>query len=107
MEWWAKACYFKIGFFPESGIFGDQKYLDALPFKFPGPEVIRHYGCNIGEWNTEECKRTIVNNRVLINGQYPIIFIHFTQTLIHQILKGFDPLLKAYLDQYIKTFEED
>jgi lipopolysaccharide biosynthesis glycosyltransferase len=107
MEWWAKACYFKIGFFPESGIFGDQKYLDALPFKFPGTEVIRHYGCNIGEWNTEECKRTIVNDRVLINGQYPVIFVHFTQTLIHQILKGFDPLLKPYLEQYIKTFEED
>jgi len=107
MEWWAKACYFKIGFFPESGIFLDQKYLDAFPFKFPGTEVVRHCGCNIGEWNTEECKRTIVNDRVLINEEYPIVFIHFTQTLIQQILKGFDPLLKPYFQQYMKTFEED
>ena len=69
--------------------------------------MIRHPGCNIAEWNTEECKRIIVDDRVLINGQYPIIFVHFTRTLMHQILKGFDPLLKPYLEQYIKTFEED
>jgi hypothetical protein len=57
--------------------------------------------------NHEECKRELVNGRVLINGQYPVIFIHFNPTMAKQILKGHDHLLMPYFNQYKKVFEEN
>lgn len=106
LKWWAEACHFKMGEVKSLGIHDDQKYLDALPALFEHIKIIRHKGCNIAAWNFEECKRTMANGTVMINGEYPIIFIHFNQVLAKEILKGHDKLLLPYLEEYQKTFEE-
>jgi hypothetical protein len=106
MKWWAEACHFMMGAHPELGIHDDQRYLDILPVYFEGTKVIRHRGCTVGAWHYEECKRELVNGRVLINGEYPIIFIHFEDMLVSQILKGHDKLLLPYLNEYQKVFED-
>ena len=106
MKWWSEACHFMMGEHPEIGIYDDQRYLDIFPVYFEDTKIIRHRGCTIGAWHYEECKRELVNGTVMINGTYPIIFIHFEDMLISQILKGHDPLLLPYLEEYQRVFEE-
>jgi hypothetical protein len=106
MAWWAEACHFMMGPLIQLGIHDDQKYLDLLPVKFESVKIVRHRGCTVGSWNFRECKRELVNGQVRINGQYPVIFIHFDNMLVSEILKGHDPLLLPYLQQYQRTFDE-
>jgi len=105
LQWWAKVCHFKMEANPLQGIYDDQRYLDVLPVKFEDVKIIRNRGCNIGAWNEEECKRILVNGVVLINKEYPIIFIHFNNMLMQQILKGHDALLLPYLTEFKESFE--
>jgi hypothetical protein len=105
LHWWANACHFMMAPKPEIGIYDDQKYLDVLPVLFENVKIIRHRGCGVGA-NREETKRVAVNGQVMINGQDPIIFIHFDGQLIEGILKGYDAQLLPYLNEYIKVFEE-
>jgi len=106
LKWWAQACHFMMGEHIQLGIRDDQKYLDILPIKFESTKIIRHRGCNIGAWNYEECRRESVNGNVLINGEFPIIFVHFDEMMVQGILRGHDKLLLPYLQQYQKVFEE-
>lgn len=106
MLWWVNACHFMMGEHIQQGIRADQKYLDVFPVKFEGTLIIRHRGCNIGAWNFDESKRELVNGRVLINGRFPIVFIHFDDTLVQQILRGHDKLLLPYLNEYQLQFEK-
>ncbi|MDP4264236.1 MAG: hypothetical protein Q8941_17030 [Bacteroidota bacterium] len=106
LKWWAGACHFMMGAHIEHGIRADQKYLDVFPVKFETTKIIRHRGCNIGAWNYEECKRELVNGKVLINAEFPVIFVHFDGMLIRGILRGHDKLLAPYLELYKKAFEE-
>jgi len=106
MKWWSEACHFQMGVHPELGIHDDQRYLDIFPVYFEGTKVIRHRGCTVGAWHYEESKRELVNGQLMINGKYPVIFIHFENMLVSQILKGHDRLLLPYLDEYKRVFEE-
>ncbi|HEY6506204.1 MAG TPA: hypothetical protein VIZ28_19645 [Chitinophagaceae bacterium] len=106
LQWWAEACHFMMGEHIQHGIRADQKYLDVFPVKFESTKIIRHRGCNIGAWNYDECKREWVNGQVLINGEYPVVFIHFDNMLVQGILRGHDKLLLPYLEKYRKIFEE-
>jgi len=105
LDWWANACHFMMGENIKIGVHDDQRYLDIFPILFENTKILRHRGCNIGSWNFEESKRTLVNGKVLINAKYPVIFIHFDNMIVSTILKGHDGLLKPYLDQYISTFK--
>jgi hypothetical protein len=106
LRWWAEACHFKMGHDKEYFVHDDQKYLDYLPLLFKKVMIIDHKGCNLMAGNYEECKREEVNGRVVINGVYPIIFLHFNAPLVKQILMGFDPLLEPYYKQYKAAFEK-
>jgi lipopolysaccharide biosynthesis glycosyltransferase len=105
LDWWANACHFMMGEHIKIGVHDDQRYLDIFPVLFENMKIIRHRGCNIGSWNFEESKRSLVNGEIRINKEFPVIFIHFDQMLVSTILKGHDPLLKPYLDQYSHTYE--
>lgn len=100
LRWWAEACHFGMGHSTEYIIHDDQRYLDLLPLLFEKVKLIQHKGCNLMAGNYEECRREFKDENVLIDGVYPIIFIHFNQPLIQQILMGFDPLLVPYFDEY-------
>jgi hypothetical protein len=106
MNWWANACAWYCAKDTGNGFFVDQKYLDALPAFFDNIGVINHRGCNVANWNQEECKRILdVNQEVLINGSFPVIFIHFTASTIKGILKGEDHRLLPYLELYASTLK--
>jgi len=106
MKWWANVCEYKVEINFEKGLFVDQKFLDALPILFDDVSFVKHRGCNIAFWNQHECKRTLVNGQLLINEFYPIIFIHFTNKYIPELLVGNDPLILSYFRKYEKCFEE-
>ncbi|HKR07038.1 MAG TPA: hypothetical protein VJY62_20540 [Bacteroidia bacterium] len=107
MDWWAKACEYVCVKEPSKGYFVDQTHLNLFHIMFEGIKVVRHRGCNVAKWNQFECKRIKKDNgEVLINGEYPIVFIHFTPSTIRGILNGTDKLLFPYLKQYADTIKK-
>lgn len=80
------------------GQYVDQTHLNLLPVYFDGVQVLKHRGCNVANWNMVECAREAdADGTVLINGTYPIVFIHFTRSMIDGIVSGVDGLLMPHL----------
>jgi len=86
-------------------MFDDQKYLDIVPIIEPTALILRHKGCNVAGWNAVICRREIVDHRVLIDGKYDIVFIHFNENTIREIVKGSDGILFNYYRTYIETLK--
>lgn len=105
MEWWAKANYFICVVDACKGQYVDQTHLNLMPIYFEGVKSLLHKGCNIADWNMIECKRTLVNNEVLINDIFPVVFIHYSQSTLIAILTGKDPLLEGHLTTYFKRLK--
>ncbi|MDR5589699.1 hypothetical protein [Christiangramia sp. SM2212] len=101
LEWWAKMVLFKCEVNRKDGYYVDQRYLDLMPVIFEDVEVLKHKGCNVANWNQVICERTPgKDGEVLINHQFPIVFIHFTNTMLTGIFYENDKLLKPYLEKY-------
>lgn len=100
LNWWTKACIYKCEKKVRSGYYVDQKYLDLLPARFEKVFSLTHLGCNVAEWNINECRRVLVEDEVMINGYYKIVFIHFVYTTVAKILENEDALLKSHLELY-------
>lgn len=107
MNWWAEVCHFEMDKRKENGLYDDQRFLDALPVYFEGVKILQHKGCNIASWNLSECRRTVVDQKLMINEKYPVIFIHFTEQTIANIISGADSLLKYYLDRYLLSLTDN
>jgi len=105
MEWWAMACEFICVKDAAIGMFVDQVHLNLLPVYFEGVGIVRHKGCNVANWNMVECKRTLIpgSQTVIIAGKFPVVFIHFTQSMIDGITSGADRLLLPYLEKYYEA----
>ena len=102
LEWWAACCLYNIRKSAWRGLFDDQKYLDLMPVAFPGVRVLDHKGCNVAGWNTEVFARSLgPDGNLLIDGKWPLVFVHFASLTFRQILQGNDPLLEAPLRQYV------
>lgn len=102
---WAEWCLFKCLKDRLLSHFDDQGYLDLLPIYFEKVKIIRHKGCNVANWNQIECKRVRVKDKILINGEEPIIFMHFTKSTIQGIQHGEDGLLETHLEEYLNTLK--
>jgi len=100
LAWWASACLFVCEKNAARGQFVDQTHLNLLPLYFENVKIIKHRGCNVANWNRLECKRVKRNGTVLINGIYPVVFIHFTHSTVRGIEKGDDALLAPFLQEY-------
>jgi lipopolysaccharide biosynthesis glycosyltransferase len=101
LQWWAECCLYKCEKNPFRGTFDDQKYLDLVPVMCEDALIVRHQGCNVAEWNRYVCLRENIDGEILINGKYPIVFIHFNYTTIREILNGNDLLLNGFFNQYM------
>ncbi len=102
LNYWAGLCLFNCEVNRDEGFYVDQRYLDILPTRFDGVGHITHKGCNVANWNQEDCKRVKQpNGDVLINNKYPIVFIHFTNSLFKGVyLKKTDEALLPYVEKY-------
>jgi len=107
MEWWARACEFICVKDQSRGHFVDQTHLNLLPVFFDNVEILKHRGCNVASWNRYECQRVrIASGEVLINGVYPIVFVHFTGSTIRNIIMGTDAELTMHLEKFSNTLKE-
>lgn len=100
LDWWAGACLYRCEKNAMRGLFDDQKYLDLVPIIDPNTLVLSHKGCNVAEWNRNICKRSLIGNEVLINKQFPIVFIHFNATTLNCFANGEDELLLPFFNTY-------
>jgi hypothetical protein len=107
LDWWFSLCLYKCALEPDKGYYGDQAYFNLFHVYFEGVEAIRHRGYNVANWNRIECERVLQNDgQVLINGKYPIVFIHFTANTMRGILTGKDPLLRPHLELYASALRK-
>ncbi|HRH70951.1 MAG: hypothetical protein JNL43_07135 [Flavobacteriales bacterium] len=95
---WAENCLEVCVKDLSKGQYVDQTHLNLLPIYFDRIKVIKHRGCNVANWNMVECRRERSSaGEVLINGVFPIIFIHFTRSTIDGIVSGVDGLLMEHV----------
>jgi hypothetical protein len=106
LQWWADCCLYRCEKNAVRGLFDDQKYLDLIPVMEPTALILQHQGCNVAGWNSDLCKRETVNGEVLINGKFPIVFIHFNGMTVRQIVSGADAALAPYYQQYVQALKK-
>lgn len=104
LQWWGKLCLHTMQHEPSKGLFDDQRYLDLAPIFDPEVGVLRHLGCNISSVNMHQNRRELKDQEVMINGIFPIVFIHFSGETVKHILNGNDSLLRRYFDEYKIAF---
>ncbi len=100
LQWWAECCEYRCEKNIWRGLFDDQKYLDLVPVMDENAHIVRHMGCNVASWNTETCERKMINGELKINGEFPVVFIHFNPFTIREITEGRDPLLLPLYKEY-------
>lgn len=100
LTWWAEMCLYACEDNIEKGLFVDQKYLDLFPLLNTEVKVLTHKGCNVAVWNRYECQRSFSENgSIIINGNYPVVFVHFTY--LPNLIQH-DPHLVKLLEEYDK-----
>ncbi len=82
LDWWAERClewcYARV----EGGKFGDQRYLDDWPTRFPGVHVLEHLGGGVAPWNVQQYDIARMGNGFTgvekrTGRQFPLVFFHF------------------------------
>lgn len=106
LQWWAECCLYRCEKNMLRGLFDDQKYLDLIPVIDSKALVLRHRGCNVAGWNTDYCKRSIVDGNVMINKVYPVVFIHFNAFTIQEIAEQRDKLLLPLYEEYVACLKK-
>lgn len=101
IESWRRRCLEWCYDRHEEGKFGDQKYLDDWPGRFPGVHVLQYKGANLAPWNIEQYRVTREGDDICVDGR-PLIFYHFQG---YQRLSGraADPGIYAYGQRCSKT----
>jgi hypothetical protein len=107
ITWWAEVCHFKMERNRQLGVFDDQKYLNILPVQFDNIEIIKHQGCNLASWNIDICRRDVVDGKLMINGEFEPVFIHFTKSTITNVVNYNDKLLLPYFEEYASLLKKE
>lgn len=94
-------CYDRV----DSGLFGDQRYLDQWPQLYPGLCVIRYAGLGCAPWNVDFVPWSLESERVLV-GNVPLCFFHF-HGIRRVSEKVYDPVLAHYDTQMNPVLQRD
>ncbi len=94
LRWWRERCLEWCRAEPENGKFGDQKYLDDWPQRFPRVRALQHPGAGLAPWNWMNYDLRFHGQQASVAG-WPLIFYHFHGL---KILNGwlYDPGLSLY-----------
>ena len=106
-------CYDRV----EDGRFGDQKYLDSWPGRYPSLKIIEHKGFNLANWNIHNYMIRLKNGAVMIDDD-PLIFFHFASAQIrpdgnyevivqHRGGRSKAVLFDYVVNPYIRELEEE
>ncbi len=96
LDWWTNCCLYNVKKSFWRGLFDDQKYLDLVPVKFDNVEVVKHRGCNLAGWNSDESEIVKDENGQFLIQNEPLIFIHFTPLTIEKFSISNAVLFQAY-----------
>ncbi len=100
LDWWTNCCLYNVKKSFWRGLFDDQKYLDLVPVKFDNVEIVKHRGCNLAGWNSDESVVLKAENEHFLIQNERLIFIHFTPLSIEKFSKTGSilfPLCQKYL----------
>ena len=87
LDWWAAACLEWCFYVPpKTGEtrFGDQKYLEEFPKRFPGVYICEDAGVGMAHWNAGQLKMGRQPGEVIYKNTgkaYPAVFFHFASIL--------------------------
>ena len=84
--------------------------MNLVPILVPGTGILQHPGANVAYWNLHERELSMVENKVMVNNEFPLLFLHISgyhfdqpeRLSRHQnrfLLSNF-PLLDALLEAY-------
>lgn len=76
LRWWQARCLEWCHDRVEDGRYGDQKYLDDWPTRFPGVAVVRQKGVNVAPWNYLNYQIRRRGGRLWVDAD-PLVFYHF------------------------------
>lgn len=106
LDWWAQCCAYNVKKSAWRGLFDDQKYLDLLPVLFPEVGILRHKGCNVAGWNQATITRNLSPlGDVILDGVWPLVFIHFNVFTMRSIGRGEDPVLRPLMEAYERLLQ--
>ncbi|MCX6313024.1 MAG: glycosyl transferase [Bacteroidetes bacterium] len=117
LNWWQDRTL-KFGFMqPKNGLFVDQLWFNFVPLFFDKVRILEAPSFNMAPWNLHERNLTMVNDKYIVNEDYPLVFYHFSNykyTSADQIanyytrfqLRDF-PILKKIYDSYLQTICEN
>lgn len=74
---WRLKCIEWCGAKAEDGKFGDQKYLDEWPERFPCVHITTNIGVGVAPWNHEQYRYSVNPQGVACVEGSPIVFYHF------------------------------
>jgi hypothetical protein len=106
LDWWSASCVALPRFENRGSLFVDQKFLDVVPTYFEGVHILKHKGCNISEWNEKMVVREKLEDRIVLNLAYDLVFAHFANSYELAIQAGRDGILGDLYLGWKQSLEE-
>ncbi|MFN8790409.1 MAG: glycosyltransferase [Bdellovibrionales bacterium] len=78
LDWWWRRVLTYCERDVPSGLFDDQKWIDAVPAMFEGVSVARDPGYNVANWNLHERDLTLLGGKYFA-GRRKLAFFHFSK----------------------------
>lgn len=112
VDWWKQRVYHWGYDQPCNGLFTDQLWMNFAPVFFEKVYVLRNPGYNMAPWNLHERRLSRENETILVNGQFPLVFFHFSsvapgQDLLHREYNRFLPGSRPDLEQLYREYRNN
>lgn len=78
LPWWEERLMNLCFNRPCEGIFVDQLWINLVPIYFPKVFISKYPGFNMAPWNLHERKLTYENGKYKVNGEFDLVFYHFS-----------------------------
>jgi hypothetical protein len=88
LKWWRERMVHHGHANRPLGLSADQFWMTFAPYYFDNITIDRHPGMNVAYWNLHERNLSKSKDMILVNGEHPLIFVHFS---------GFDPQDPHYI----------
>ncbi len=78
LTWWKERLVYYGSSTISTGFYGDQKWLNLVFILFEEVHILKSPGYNVAHFNLHERRLTNRNGILYVNGQFPLIFYHYS-----------------------------